>query len=268
MNKKNGFNGKAIYNPRGKAGEYSKWACNFFTGCSNDCIYCYCKKGFLGRTWENKPKLKKCFVDMLDAFNVFRKELRANVEELKKNGLFFTFTSDPLLPEVKELTWDCVCEAVMSDVPVQLLTKRADFIDNTIIDFIRKDMVAFGFTLTGCDEFEPGASSNKERIQAMSKLKQLGYRTFASIEPIIYPIKSLEVIIDSLESCDLFKIGLLSGKKDYGRKEILEMFESIKDLSSQGARFYLKDSFVEFIDVERKLLSGNFITANYNIFNS
>lgn len=31
------FNGKAIYNPSGKAGEYSQWACNYFTGCSNEC---------------------------------------------------------------------------------------------------------------------------------------------------------------------------------------------------------------------------------------
>ena len=35
------FNGKAIYNPKGKAGEYAPWACNFYTGCSNDCEYCY-----------------------------------------------------------------------------------------------------------------------------------------------------------------------------------------------------------------------------------
>ncbi|KAA6320448.1 hypothetical protein EZS27_029784 [termite gut metagenome] len=35
------FNGKAIYNPSGKAGEYSYWACNFYNGCSNGCTYCY-----------------------------------------------------------------------------------------------------------------------------------------------------------------------------------------------------------------------------------
>ena len=33
------FNGKAIYNPSGKAGEYSTWACNFYVGCSNMCEY-------------------------------------------------------------------------------------------------------------------------------------------------------------------------------------------------------------------------------------
>lgn len=29
--------GKAIYKPAGKAGEYAKYACNFYVGCSNDC---------------------------------------------------------------------------------------------------------------------------------------------------------------------------------------------------------------------------------------
>ena len=38
------FNGKALYNPAGKAGEYAAWACNFFVGCSNGCKYCCLSK--------------------------------------------------------------------------------------------------------------------------------------------------------------------------------------------------------------------------------
>lgn len=49
-----GFNGKAIYNPKGKAGEYSEWACNFYTGCSNNCQYCYCKRGVMSHAWSDK----------------------------------------------------------------------------------------------------------------------------------------------------------------------------------------------------------------------
>lgn len=30
----------AIYQPKGKAGEYAKYAVNFYVGCSNDCDYC------------------------------------------------------------------------------------------------------------------------------------------------------------------------------------------------------------------------------------
>lgn len=62
------FNGKAIYNPSGKAGEYSYWACNFYVGCSNMCEYCYCKKGILSNVvGQNKAQLKQCFKDETDA---------------------------------------------------------------------------------------------------------------------------------------------------------------------------------------------------------
>ena len=99
------FKGKAIYNPSGKAGEYSQWACNFYVGCSNNCTYCYCKKGILaGAMGQNKPQLKKCFKDETHAIEIFKKEVESNLSELQKHGLFFSFTTDPMLPETIELT--------------------------------------------------------------------------------------------------------------------------------------------------------------------
>ena len=37
MKKQKRKNGKAIYQPAGKAGEYGTWGCNFYVGCLNDC---------------------------------------------------------------------------------------------------------------------------------------------------------------------------------------------------------------------------------------
>ena len=53
------FKGKAIYNPSGKAGEYSYWACNFYVGCSNGCEYCYCKKDILAGSSGNRTFMYK-----------------------------------------------------------------------------------------------------------------------------------------------------------------------------------------------------------------
>lgn len=39
------INGRVIYSPKGKAGEYAENAANFFVGCSNGCTYCYLRKG-------------------------------------------------------------------------------------------------------------------------------------------------------------------------------------------------------------------------------
>ena len=58
------FNGLVIYNPSGRAGEYSYWAANFYVGCSNGCTYCYLKKGrgkkvLGGDTAELKKNVEK-----------------------------------------------------------------------------------------------------------------------------------------------------------------------------------------------------------------
>lgn len=264
------FNGKAIYNPSGKAGEYSKWACNFFVGCSNDCSYCYCKKGFLGRNWDKNPRLKKCFKDTTEAFNVFCSELKRNVEELRKHGIFFTFTSDPMLPEEKPLTISCMREALNHGVPVQVLTKRADFIDDIkrgMADSEVRRKIAFGFTLTCHDELEPGASSNSERIKSMFRLHEMGYKTFASIEPIIEPSSSMAAINLSASCCNLFKVGLMSGKRDYNKQELALMIELMKEQNQMfGCKFYLKDSLVNFLNIDRSSLGKGFVGSDYNIF--
>ena len=75
------FKGKAIYNPKGKAAEYSKWACNFYTGCSNGCTYCYLKKGRGSKVLGgDKPTLKKCFKDEAHALEVFEKEMYKTIK--------------------------------------------------------------------------------------------------------------------------------------------------------------------------------------------
>lgn len=253
---------KAIYKPRGKALEYAEYACNFYVGCSNECTYCYLKKGIGKATLGgNKPTLKKCFKNETDALEVFEKELKANLPELQKHGLFFTFTSDPMLPETIDLTLNAAGNAVHYGVPVKILTKCADWVcgfcgwieksnrDNAEREW--RNMYAFGFTLTGHDELEPNASTNAERIQAMKDLHHCGFKTFASIEPVIDTIDSFQVICDTNGFCDLYKIGLLSGKK-YDRNELQLFVEGvINQVEFYGAKIYFKDSILNAINWNR-----------------
>ena len=269
------FNGKAIYQPTGKAAEYSSWACNFYTGCSNDCEYCYCKRGVMSHVWSTEARLKKCFKNEMDALEFFDKEVIKNKSELQKTGILFSFTTDPMLPETRGLTLSAMYDALTHDVPVQILTKRADWLSEIVTMVIessiveeRKNMVAFGFTLTGFDEKEPGASSNQERIEAMRKLHDMGFKTFASIEPVITPAMSLIMIEDTLDCCDLFKVGLISGKgKDfYDDDDLMYFMCKLAGLTLLGHKIYLKDSFVNRVKITRKSLQGNFVNSDYNIF--
>ena len=242
---------KAIYKPKGKAGEYAEWACNLYVGCSNNCSYCYCKRGVLGHVMGAPvPTLKKCFRDPEDAYEVFVKELDKNLPELQKSSLFFTFSSDPMIPETRELNWECIDLALTRGVKCQVLTKNADFIKelDTLLThcWCYRDNLAFGFTLTGRDDLEPGASTNAERCETMRTLHQYGYRTFASLEPVVDPKKTTEIIYRIKDYCDLIKVGLMSGRSlsEYNRSEV-EWIASLLYCSNRP--YYLKKSLTDYL---------------------
>lgn len=272
------FKGKAIYNPSGKAGEYSYWACNFYVGCSNGCVYCYCKNGILaGSMGQDKPQLKKCFRDEDHALEMFEKEVFANKEALKKHGLFFSFTTDPMLLGTIELTQDAIGKAQYYGIPCKILTKCADWVDGVIGDDARyndhrKDLIAYGFTFTGHDELEPGASTNQERIEAMKKLHNAGFKTFASIEPIIDFESSYDMIDKSWDYCDLFKIGLESGKR-YDKISLRLFISRLLSYRAKRevptfhvAKLYFKDSLLKQAGIDRETLPENCVGRDYNMF--
>ncbi|MDE5758041.1 MAG: hypothetical protein K2H85_05455, partial [Allobaculum sp.] len=261
------FSGKAIYQPTGKAAEYSPWACNFFTGCSNDCEYCYCKRGVMSHVWNTRPQLKKCFKDEEHAYAIFKKELLDNIDALRKSGLLFSFTTDPLLPETKYLTYYAIQTATENGVPVKVLTKRSDFIEDIKFLHLERELIAFGFTLTGCDDKEPGASSNYERIEAMHELHKMGFKTFASIEPVIVPAMSMNMMIATRGFCDLYKVGLISGKgKGFYNEKHLQVCYEWLEKESYSQKIYLKDSFITYLGIQRENLPGEFVNSDYNIF--
>ena len=255
------INGKAIYTPKGAAGEYTKYACNFYVGCSNGCTYCFNKR--FG--WGSVPTLKKCFKGSPEyALQCFEKQLEANMPELRKHGVFFSFTTDPMLPETINRTLWAIEGCCLKDVPVKLLTKRVEFVDKIgevngrIVSFsdkfhLFKHNIAVGFTLTGHDDLEPNASTNAERIKAMKKLHKAGFKTWASIEPIIDFGSSLKMIDKVIFHCDLFKIGLESGKKY--EPAIIQEFVSkvlfLMRLEQPNTKIYFKDSLLQQAGIRR-----------------
>lgn len=265
------FNGKAIYQPKGKAAEYSKYAVSFFCGCSVGCSYCYNKKGrFKNVLGGNIPTLKKCFKANHNALEVFEKELMENLEKLQQHGLFFSFTTDPYLPGTWVLIKLAIKRCVWNNVPVKLLTKNA-ISHNLMISMYNdyKNLIAFGFTLTGHDELEQNASTNAERIEAMRKLHDAGFKTWASIEPIIDFESSLEMIKQTEGFCDLYKIGLESGKK-YNKKQLKDFVGAVilGTTLKRISKVYFKDSLLKTAGIKREDLPKNCVNRDFNIFES
>jgi DNA repair photolyase len=274
------LNGKAIYSPSGKAGEYAEYACNFYVGCSNQCEYCYLRKGIGKATLGgDTPTLKKCFKDETHALEVFEKELKQNLPELQKHGLFFSFTTDPMIQHTVAMTLAAVYLCGKNNIPVKILTKTTTYIEQFLCNIIdvNWDHIAFGFTLTGHDDLEPNASTNEERIGAMKMLHDVGFRIWASIEPVINFESSLDVIADTMNFCDLYKIGLESGKK-YDKDALIDFVKNILYWNEgwiegqpvavypRKKKLYFKDSLLKQAGINREDLPPNCVTRDYNIF--
>ena len=152
--------------------------------------------------------------------------------------------------------------------------KRADFVV-PFFDYLSagggfdedvcKKHVAFGFTLTGHDDLEGNSSPNLDRISTMKQLHDRGYRTFVSAEPVIEPKTSLLIIRETLDFCDLYMVGLLSGEKDYGKGDVRNLVDELLGLPGKP-KIYLKDSVVKMLKLDRSTLPENFAGSGYNMF--
>ena len=249
--------GKAIYNPSGKAGEYSYWAVNFYNGCSSDCDYCFCKRGVMSSLWSTTPTLKKSLINLEKAIEIFKKEVRNNVHALREHGLFFNFTSDPFLKETIDLNYDAMQFCNGMGIPVKALTKQTWWIHK----YNLPDNVTIGFTLTGRDDLEPGASSTESRIDAMDYFRLDGYKVWASIEPVIDIDKAIKVISDSAPYVHHYKIGPLSGKKFH--PGMVSLFIDNVNQINIDSTIYWKEGFVEKMEFKRDCIPGNSVDRDF-----
>ena len=262
----------AIYLPAGKAAEYSKVAAGFYVGCPNHCKYCYLKMGLTAGTLGGDcVRLKKCFKSEADAVEVYFNELFGGTggtvrPEILRKGIFITFTTDPGLPETFPLFAAVIAETVKLGVPVQFLTKMTGWMESDIWKDLlsipeMKEYLAIGFTLTGRDDLEPGASTNRERITAVKKCHALGFKTFASIEPVIICDRSFAMIKETVGAVDLFKVGLESHRK-YDKEEVMKFVDDLAALPEKPW-IYLKDSIIDLIGRERGFYGSNFVDADF-----
>ena len=255
---------------REKGGRRSPWTCNFYIGCSNACTYCCCTY-IIKQNWSSNVKLIKHFTDEAHALEVFREEVTENLESLQSRGrLFFSLTTDAMLPETKGLTYAAMRVCHELDVPFKVLTKCTDWLDD---DFLKEfessgtvwgqapkmDLFAFGFSITGFDQIEIGAAPNEERIKALKKLKSLGFKTFISFEPVIDFDISLSMIQQSHEYCDFMRVGLLNGPtrdKNPDLSKMRNFLESVNSMVTQ-VPVYWGDSFFSILRIERQEMPQN-----------
>jgi len=262
---------KAIYQPAGKAREYAPWACNFFNGCSGMCSYCYCKRPpFSATMGQPTPELKKCFSGDENALHVFHDELLMNLEELKKYGIFFSFSTDPCLKETIDLTYGAMFIANEYGVPVIILTKQTWWVEGLLQDIKElapKIKLAIGFTMTNHDEMEPGCARHADRVKALSQIKEAGFKTWVSLEPMFSVKDCLRVVDDTIRFTDHYKIGTLSGEK-WPAQGLQNLIFDVSAIANHNlnASFYWKDSIIRQDNIPRDELPLECVGRDYNMF--
>jgi len=236
-----------IYEPAGKAREYAELACNLYSGCNHACKYCYAP-GIRRKKREDYliPEPRRNIVRDFenDCKNHFKSE----------KAVLFCFMCDPYNGAEKELriTRECLKIALKYKVPIKILTKSNLVLND--LDVIKKfgDCIAIGATLTFYDdlkskEWEPGAITNKERVEMLKTLKDNNIKTWASFEPVIEPEESLKVMEYALPYIDYLKVGKLNNY--HGLDKLVDwndfLYNVVTMLRANNKPFYIKKDLRE-----------------------
>ena len=232
-----------IYEPRGRAAEYSELAANLYHGCGHQCVYCYAPDATKTTRLEfANSKPRKNIIDklQLDAAKMsfpWNKETRP---------IQFSFTTDPYQPldERIRLTRAGIEVLKHYGLRVSILTKgglRATR-DFDLLD--ENDLYGVTMTLLDAREssiWEPYAAPPSERIESLRQAHEKGIPTWVSLEPVIYPEVSLEIIRQTHSFVDEYKVGTLNYHERAKQIDWANFARNARDLlNSLNCRYYLK----------------------------
>ena len=232
-----------IYEPAGKAREYSPLALNVYLGCSHGCQYCYAK-ALARRNGNNHyfchpdPRLR-----ILD-------RLPRELQKLPKQQVMLSFIGDAYCETTDDnaLTRSALEMLLEAKMPVAILTKGGKRCLKDL-DLFKKfgKHIQVGATLTfdnpeDSSSWEPGAASPEERLETLRILHDNGIRTFASFEPVIIPEQSLHLMEQGLDCIDVYKVGKLNNYMGLDKKidwtDFLE--KTVALLRANKKAFYVK----------------------------
>jgi DNA repair photolyase len=196
-----------IYAPAGQAGEYSALAANPYRGCGHGCAYCYV------------PLVLRMDRREFDAGAVARPDFLLNLQkDARKYQLagiteqvMLSFTTDPYHPGDNSLTREVLKTLQHHGLGVCTLTKGGDRALRDL-DLFRADRDAFASTLTSLDDsfsrkWERSAALPSNRIATLRRFHDAGIFTWVSLEPTLDCDSSLQIVRETHEFVDLFKIG-------------------------------------------------------------
>lgn len=197
--------------------EYGDYTLNHVEGCSHGCKYpCYAfmlaKRFGKVKTYDEwlKPKIAENALEILD------KELPKFKGKVKT--LHLCFTTDPFMyghNDVEKMSIEILKKANWYGIKCSVLTKG--ILPQSLSKLPLKN--EYGITLVSLDdafqeEYEPGASPIKFRIEALKRLHDKGCYTWVSMEPYPTPNIYSQELLPILEEIS-FVDKIIFGKINY-----------------------------------------------------
>ena len=256
-----------IYETSGRAREYFELAANLYSGCEHACAYCYGAdvtrkdpKEFFGRAETRGNVMAEL---ARDAFRLMKKvEIR---------HVLLCFVTDPYQPlEMKlEVTRRAIKVLHRHKLSVAILTKGGKRATRDFDLLTSADL--FGVTLTFMDSgrsrsWEPGAALPSERLDSLKEAHERGIPTWVSLEPVIDPAESLDMIEATAGFVDHYKVGTLN----YSNKLPRQLRDQVRGidwknfarnavmlLDGLGKNYYIKKDLARHIGRLEGIRKGN-----------
>jgi DNA repair photolyase len=253
-----------IYEPRGKAREYSPLAVNLYSGCGHKCSYCYVP-GVIHMD-------RKDFDEKVKARDKVIEGLKKEAAKMKYSDkqVFMSFTTDPYNPinDELKLTRKALEIFLENKIPVSILTKSGlkALQDLDIIKQFGKH-IKIGASLTydndtDSNRIEAGAALPGERLEMLKRFHQEGVRTWVSFEPIVQPKQMLNLLIASIPFVNEYQFGMLSNEKrtfDW-HAIMIQVADILRDVEIP---FYVKKTLqaeIKGIDLSSEEIDQDFLT--------
>jgi DNA repair photolyase len=190
--------------------------------------------------------------------NKLMQQLAASCRKHKDSPkqVFLSFLTDPYshFNNETKLTRRVLEMLLAHRIPVSILSKGGYNVlqDLDIIKaFGANIQVGGSLTFTSIEDskkWEPNSSLPAHRFDALRQLHDEGVRTWASMEPVIYPDQSLEIMEITHEYIDGYKIGKLNHFKKHEQKFDWTKFlvDAVAIMRRHNKKFYIKKDLLEY----------------------
>ncbi len=241
---------QVVYQPQGRALEYSELACNLYMGCSHGCKYCFAP-ACMRKTpeqWHSSPYCRSGVIGKL------RKDAAFLASTGDRRPILFSFLSDPYQPMERSTRLTRQALEIIHEYKLnsKILTKGAGELIEPDLDLMKEAGTQLGITLSFSNdqsrrEWEPDAASVSDRLELLKKAHGMGIRTWVSMEPVIIPEQALEVLHMAMPYVDSWKVGKINHCPDVEKSVDWIAFrnKAVSILEQNHADYYIKKSLSE-----------------------